>query len=143
MRSPTPNEKTGRAVDIGRAPEARGWSSRASGRTCGGRCAASTWPSAAPGGPGGAAAAQLPHQEAEIEGARVDQQPFEDVAMSAQVGAPHPAGVVDMRERPFHVLPAAAQQPLAALPAHAPAIAVDGGLGVRDLPPLAAAALGL
>ena len=85
-------------------------------------------PSAALEAPRRAATAQLPHEQAEIEGARVDQESFEDVAMSPQVGTAHPAGVVDVRERPLHVLPAATQQPLAARRPDAPAIAEDGPL---------------
>ena len=79
----------------------------------------------------------------EIEGARVDQQPFEDVAMPAQVRAAHPARVIDVRERPLHVLPASPQQPLTARAAHPPAIAVHGPLRVRGRRPLPAAAIGL
>src|SRR5215470_19455415 len=86
-----------------------------------------------------ATTAQLPHEQAEIEGARVDQEAFEDVALSPQVRAAHPAGVVDMRERPLQVLPAATQQPLPPRRADAPAIAVDGPLGVRGRRPLTAA----
>src|SRR2546422_3982242 len=41
----------------------------------------------------------LPHQDSEIEGARVDQQSFEDVPMPTQVSAAHPAGVVHVRDR--------------------------------------------
>ena len=37
----------------------------------------------------------LPHQNAEIERARVDPQALEDIRMAAQVRAAHPAGVVD------------------------------------------------
>ena len=43
-----------------------------------------------------APATDPPHQQAEIEGARVDQKPFENIAMPAQVRAAHPARVVDM-----------------------------------------------
>jgi hypothetical protein len=56
-------------------------------------------------------AGRPPHQNSEIEGTRVNQQPFEDVAMPAQVSAAHPAGVVDVSEGPFHVLAASAPKP--------------------------------
>jgi hypothetical protein len=41
----------------------------------------------------------LSHQEPEIEGARVDDEPLEDVRMSAQVDPAQPAGVIDVRKR--------------------------------------------
>ena len=63
-----------------------------------------------------ALAEQLPHQNSEIEGARVDQQSFEDVPMPAQVSAAHPAGVVHVREGAFDVLTASTQEPLASPP---------------------------
>ena len=72
-----------------------------------------------------APATHLPHEQAEIEGARVDQEPFENVAMPAQMCAAHAAGVVDMGERPFQVLATSAQQPLATPGAQPPAIGVD------------------
>src|SRR5262245_2291366 len=93
--------------------------------------------------PRGAATAPLPHQQAEIEATGVDQQAFEDVVVPAQVGATHPARVIDMRKRAFEVLAASAQQPLATRPAHAPMIAVDGPFGVRSGRPPAAAAVRL
>jgi len=79
------------------------------------------------------AAAQLPHEQAEIERARVDQQAFEDVRMPPQVCAAHPAGVVDVRERLLLVLPAAPQKPQAARSAHAAALAVDRALRVARM----------
>src|SRR2546422_3481926 len=78
-----------------------------------------------------AAAKPLPHENAEIEAARVDQQSFEDVPMPAQVAAAHAAGVVHVSKGSFDVLSAATQEPLAAHPAHAPSIAVDGSLRLR------------
>ena len=92
---------------------------------------------------GRTAAAQLAHKQAEIEGARVDQQAFEDIAMPAQVRAAHPARVVDVRERPLHVLPASTQPPLTAPAAHPPPIAVHGPLRVRGRRPLAPAPIRL
>ena len=86
-----------------------------------------------------AAAIPPPHQQAEIEGAGVDEEPFEDVALPAQVRAAHPAGVVDMGERPLQMLAASSQQPLAALAAQTPAIAVDRPLRIGRGDPLTAA----
>jgi hypothetical protein len=37
----------------------------------------------------------VPHQEPEIERARVDEQPLEDVGMPAQVNSAQPAGVIE------------------------------------------------
>src|SRR5262249_2384077 len=90
-----------------------------------------------------APAAHLPHQQAEVEGARVDQEAFEDVRMPAQVRPAHAAGIVDVRKGPLRVLPAPPQQPLAPRPTDAAAIAVDGPLRARVLRPVTAAALGL
>src|SRR5262249_59388633 len=80
----------------------------------------------------------LPHENSEIERARVDQQAFEDVLMAAQVNPAQPAGVVDVSEGPLHVLTASTQQPLTSRSAHAPAIAVNGTLRVRGVRPAAA-----
>ena len=41
------------------------------------------------------AAEHVPHQEPEIERARVDEQPLEDVGMPAQVNSAQPAGVIE------------------------------------------------
>ena len=90
-----------------------------------------------------APAEHLPHQNSEIEGARVDQQAFEDVPMPAQVRAAHPAGVVHVSEGSFDVLTASTQEPLAAHPAHAPSIAVDRTLRVRRFGPVSTATIGL
>src|SRR4030095_8993106 len=70
-----------------------------------------------------AATEHLPHENSEIEAARVNQQAFEDVRMSPQMSAAHRAGVVHVSEGSFHVLAAATQQALAAGSAHAPASA--------------------
>ncbi len=63
--------------------------------------------------------------------------------MAAQVDPAQPAGVIDVRKRPFHVFAAPAHQPPTAGPPDAPAIAIDRLLGVRLLGPAAAAAIGL
>src|SRR5437867_3823850 len=86
---------------------------------------------------------RMPHQESEIERARVDDQPLEDVRMPAQVDPAQPAGVIDVRKRPLDVLAAAPHQPLPARAAHATAIAIDRVLGLRRLGTAATAASGL
>ena len=49
---------------------------------------------------------ELPHEEAEIETGRVDQQSLEDVRMPAKVQATHAAGFVEMREGPLQTFAA-------------------------------------
>jgi hypothetical protein len=41
---------------------------------------------------------QLPHEQAEIEPGRVDQQPFANVCMSAEVHAAHRTRLIEMRK---------------------------------------------
>jgi hypothetical protein len=41
------------------------------------------------------------HEQAEIEPAGMDQQPLEDVGVTAQVGAAHTPCVIEVRERAF------------------------------------------
>src|SRR5258708_19718236 len=65
-----------------------------------------------------AAPEHVPHQEPEIEGAGVDDQPLEDVRMPAQVNPAQPAGVIDIGKRPFHVLPSAPHQAFPPRSAH-------------------------
>src|SRR5262249_40959359 len=84
--------------------------------------------------------AELPHEQAEIERARVDEQPFENVRMPAQVGAAHGPGVVDVRKGALQILSPAPQQPRAAPPGDAPPIAIDRALRVEGMPPVAATA---
>src|SRR5260370_2971466 len=90
-----------------------------------------------------APAERLPHQNAEIERAGVDEEPFENVLVTTEMRPPHPAGVIDVGERALDVLSAPAHQPSAAGPVHAPAIAVDRGLRLGGRRPAATAALGL
>ena len=49
---------------------------------------------------------QLPEQHAEIEAREVNQEALQDIAMSAQMRAPHPAGLVGMRKRSLDPLAA-------------------------------------
>ena len=36
------------------------------------------------------------HKESQVEAADVDEEPFQDVRVSPQMGAPHPTGLVEM-----------------------------------------------
>lgn len=56
----------------------------------------------------------------------MDHQPLQDVGVTAEVHAPHPAGFVEMRKRPFQPLVAKRQQALAAGAPNATPIAVHG-----------------
>jgi len=56
---------------------------------------------------------QLSHEEAQIEGADMDQQALEDVALTAQVQASHSAGVIHVGEGLFDEFGPAFLQPLA------------------------------
>src|ERR1043165_7153092 len=69
-------------------------------------------------------AKQLPHEQAEIEAGRVNQQPLANVRMSAKVHAAHPARLKEMREGPFQAFSSEPQQPLAACAANATTIAI-------------------
>src|SRR5438034_850678 len=71
-----------------------------------------------------AAPERLPHEETEVERARVDEQPLQDVLMPAQMGAAEPAGVVQVGEGALHVFAATPHEPLTAHTAHASSIAV-------------------
>ena len=53
-------------------------------------------------------ARQVPHEQSEIDAADLDEQPFQDVGMPAQMHTARPAGLVEMRVGPF--------QPFAPLP---------------------------
>ena len=46
---------------------------------------------------------QCPHEEAQVEGACLDEQAFEDVRMPAHMRPPLAAGFVEMRVRPFEM----------------------------------------
>src|SRR5256885_13042609 len=61
----------------------------------------------------------LPHEQAEIERACMDEQPLQDVVMAPQVRATKAAGVVHVGEGPLDVFAAASHDPLASRPAHA------------------------
>ena len=46
---------------------------------------------------------QCPHEEAQVEGACLDEQAFEDVRMPAYMRPPQAAGFVEMCVRPFEI----------------------------------------
>jgi hypothetical protein len=52
---------------------------------------------------------QLAQDQAQVERAHMDQLPLQNVLVSAQVRAPHAAGVVAVREAAFHQLAAPPQ----------------------------------
>jgi len=81
-------------------------------------------------------AEQVPHHEPEIEAAGMHQEPFENVVVLPQMRVSHAAGIVDMRKRSFHQFRPRPQQGLAALPAFAPSVRVDGRLCVGRLGPI-------
>ena len=86
---------------------------------------------------------QLSHQQPEIETAGVNQQPLQNVGVSAQVHASHAAGLVEMREGPLQALAAEPEQPQATRATNAPPIAIDRGLRLGLLLPVASPAIGL
>ena len=60
---------------------------------------------------------QLPHEQAEIEAASVNQQPLQDVWVTAKVGPSHAAGLIHVREGTFQQLAPHPLQPPASLTA--------------------------
>ena len=65
----------------------------------------------------------------------MDEQPFENIAVTAQVGPSHAAGVVRVRERAFEILAAATQQSQTARSTDASTVGVHRGAGLRFIPP--------
>src|SRR5687768_4657685 len=88
-------------------------------------------------------AEQLSHQQTQIERADVDQEALEDVVVTAQMHASHPAGFVQMRARALQPFPTQAQQAFAALAANATAVPIDRVPRLGLFLPAAAPALGL
>ena len=91
----------------------------------------------------GAETETLAHQEPEVEGRRVDEHSFSNVLLAPNVEAAHAAGLKQVRERPLHLLPAPALQPLAPVAPDSPPVAIRRLLCVPLPLPLPAAALGL
>src|SRR5512142_2562547 len=57
---------------------------------------------------------ERPHPEAEIECARVQEQPFQDILVATDMRAAEAAGLVKMRERSLEQFSAPAEEPFAA-----------------------------
>src|SRR3712207_64573 len=70
-------------------------------------------------------AEKCPHQEAEIEAADVDDEPFQDVDVATQVRPAHSARLVEMGVRPLQALAPAPLQPMAARPADSSTVRID------------------
>ena len=69
-------------------------------------------------------AAQRSHEQAQVEGARVDEQSFEDVGVPAQMRPPHAPGLVEMGVGAFEAFATLALQGSAPCAADAAAIGV-------------------
>ena len=69
----------------------------------------------------------MTHDEPEIEATRMNQEALQDVRVAAQMRAPHPARVVEMRKRAFDPFAALAHQAAAASSPH-PATISGGSL---------------
>src|SRR5438132_4171486 len=72
----------------------------------------------------------LTHDESEIEATDVNQVPFENIRVAAQMRAAHSACVVDVGERAFDRLPASTHQAPSAGAANPAAIAIHRRLGL-------------
>ena len=70
----------------------------------------------------GAETETLAHEEPEVEGGRVDEHSFANVLLAPNVEAAHAAGLKHVRERPLHLLPAPALQPLAPVAPDSPPV---------------------
>ena len=57
---------------------------------------------------------QVRHEQAQVEAADLDERPFQDDGMPAQMYEPHPAGLVEMRFGPFQPFAPLPQQPFPA-----------------------------
>ena len=68
---------------------------------------------------------QCPHEEAQVEGACLDEQAFEDVRMPAHMRPPQAAGFVEMCVRPFEMF---APPPLQSQPTRAADAPAVGGV---------------
>ena len=71
-------------------------------------------------------ARQVPHEQPEIDAADLDEHPFQDVGMPAQMHAAHPAGLVEMRVGPFQQLAPLPQQPFPACASDPSAVGIHG-----------------
>ena len=78
----------------------------------------------------------MTHDEPEIEATRMNQEALQDVGVAAQMGAPHPARVVEMRKRAFDPFAALAHQAAAASSPHPATVAIHRRLGLGILRPI-------
>ena len=78
----------------------------------------------------------MTHDEPEIEATRMNQEALQDVRVAAQMGAPHPARVVEMRKRAFDPFAALAHQAAAASSPHPATIARHRRPGLGILRPI-------
>lgn len=86
---------------------------------------------------------QGPHEKRQVAAADLDEQPFEDVGMAAQVRAAQPAGFVEMGVGSLQPYAALAEQRQSVGPSNASAIRVDRRACRGLLLPAASTALGL
>ena len=68
---------------------------------------------------------RLTHQQPEVEGTAVNEQPFEDVLVAAKMRAPHAPGSIEVSEGPLRSFASSTMQPLPSLAAIAPPVGVD------------------
>ena len=86
---------------------------------------------------------RLTHQQPEVEGAAVNEQPFEDVLVTAKMSAPHPSGSVEVGEGSLCAFAAQVVQALASSPSISPTIGVDRPAPVGVAAPLPPTTVGL
>lgn len=84
---------------------------------------------------------QLPHEEPQIEAARVNQQSLQNVRVPPQVHAAQAACLVEMREGPLQAFAAKPQQSQAPRATNAPPIPIHRGTGLRRVFPVASPAI--
>src|SRR5712691_9538081 len=72
----------------------------------------------------------LTHEESEIEAADVNQDPFENIRVAAQMRAAHAPGVVGVREGAFHILAASTHQATSPTAANPSPIAIHRRLSL-------------
>ena len=84
---------------------------------------------------------ELPHDQAQVESARMHQKPLEDVLMATQMRTSHRARLVQVGKGVFDVLGKTPADSAATCPAEATAIRVDEGWRLRQIAPAAAAAI--
>ena len=73
-------------------------------------------------------ARQLPHEPLQVEAADVDEEPLQDVGMTAQMCPPQVPRLKQMDERTFESFPALAEQAPPAGAPNASAVGIDRGL---------------